>query len=54
MNQDFVDLLRAFAAADVRFLIVGAYGENAEFKRGDYSYLSATIGSRRDTHRAGS
>jgi hypothetical protein len=25
MNQDFVDLLRAFAAADVRFLIVGAY-----------------------------
>ena len=25
MNQDFVDLLRAFAAAEVRFLIVGAY-----------------------------
>jgi hypothetical protein len=25
MNQDFVDLLRAFAARDVRFLIVGAY-----------------------------
>jgi hypothetical protein len=25
MNQDFVDLLRAFGAADVRFLIVGAY-----------------------------
>ncbi|HET7620197.1 MAG TPA: hypothetical protein VFK20_16935 [Vicinamibacterales bacterium] len=25
MNEDFVDLLRAFAAADVRFLIVGAY-----------------------------
>jgi hypothetical protein len=25
MNGDFVDLLRAFAAADVRFLIVGAY-----------------------------
>ena len=25
MNQDFVDLLRAFAAHDVRFLIVGAY-----------------------------
>jgi hypothetical protein len=25
MNQDFVDLLRAFTAADVRFLIVGAY-----------------------------
>jgi len=25
MNQDFVDLLRAFYAADVRFLIVGAY-----------------------------
>ena len=25
MNQDFVDLLRAFAGADVRFLIVGAY-----------------------------
>ena len=25
MNQDFVDLLQAFAAADVRFLIVGAY-----------------------------
>ena len=25
MNQDFVDLLRAFIAADVRFLIVGAY-----------------------------
>ena len=25
MNQDFVDLLRAFVAADVRFLIVGAY-----------------------------
>lgn len=25
MNQDFVDLLRAFAAADVRFLVVGAY-----------------------------
>jgi hypothetical protein len=25
MNPDFVDLLRAFVAADVRFLIVGAY-----------------------------
>lgn len=25
MNPDFVDLLRAFFAADVRFLIVGAY-----------------------------
>ena len=25
MNQDFVDLLRAFTVADVRFLIVGAY-----------------------------
>jgi hypothetical protein len=25
VNPDFVDLLRAFAAADVRFLIVGAY-----------------------------
>jgi len=25
MNQDFVDLLRAFIAAEVRFLIVGAY-----------------------------
>ena len=25
MNQDFVDLLRAFVAREVRFLIVGAY-----------------------------
>jgi len=25
MNEDFVDLLRAFVAHDVRFLIVGAY-----------------------------
>lgn len=25
MNPDFVDLLRAFGAADVRFLVVGAY-----------------------------
>lgn len=25
MNPDFTDLLRAFVAADVRFLIVGAY-----------------------------
>lgn len=25
MNQDFVDLLRAFAAHSVRFLVVGAY-----------------------------
>src|SRR5678815_102389 len=25
MNPDFVDLLRAFAAAEVRFLVVGAY-----------------------------
>ena len=25
MNQDFVDLLRAFVAGEVRFLIVGAY-----------------------------
>jgi len=25
MNQDFVDLLRAFLAADVRFIVVGAY-----------------------------
>ena len=25
MNPDFVDLLRAFIAADVRFLIVGAH-----------------------------
>ena len=25
MNQDFVDLLRTFVEADVRFLIVGAY-----------------------------
>jgi hypothetical protein len=31
MNPDFVDLLRAFAGADVRFLIVGAWGP-AEFK----------------------
>lgn len=25
MNQDFVDLLRAFVAHDVRFMVVGAY-----------------------------
>lgn len=25
MNEDFVDLLRAFVARDVRFLVVGAY-----------------------------
>jgi hypothetical protein len=25
VNPDFVDLLQAFAAADVRFLVVGAY-----------------------------
>ena len=25
MNPDFIDLLRAFAAAEVRFLVVGAY-----------------------------
>ena len=25
MNPDFVDLLRALIAADVRFLVVGAY-----------------------------
>lgn len=25
MNQDFVDLLRAFREADVRFIVVGAY-----------------------------
>jgi hypothetical protein len=25
MNEDFVDLLRAFLAADVRFMLVGAY-----------------------------
>ena len=25
MNQDFIDLLRAFGAHDVRFLVVGAY-----------------------------
>lgn len=25
MNPDFVDLLRAFAAADVQFMVVGAY-----------------------------
>src|SRR5262245_17189986 len=25
MNEDFVDLLRAFIAADVRFMVVGAY-----------------------------
>ena len=25
MNPDFVDLLRAFVAADVRFLIVGKH-----------------------------
>ena len=25
MNPDFLDLLRAFAAADVRFMLVGAY-----------------------------
>lgn len=25
MNPDFVDLLRAFLAADVRFVVVGAY-----------------------------
>jgi hypothetical protein len=25
MNQDFIDLLRAFTVADVRFLVVGAY-----------------------------
>ena len=25
MNPDFVDLLRAFIAAEVRFIVVGAY-----------------------------
>ena len=25
MNRDFLDLLRAFTDADVRFLVVGAY-----------------------------
>jgi hypothetical protein len=25
MNRDFIDLLQAFAAADVRFMVVGAY-----------------------------
>ena len=25
MNQDFVDLLRAFGDHDVRFMVVGAY-----------------------------
>jgi hypothetical protein len=25
MNQDFVDLLRAFVEADARFMVVGAY-----------------------------
>jgi hypothetical protein len=25
MNQDFIDLLNAFAVAEVRFLVVGAY-----------------------------
>lgn len=25
MNPDFIDLLRALSAADVRFLVVGAY-----------------------------
>ena len=29
MNQDFVDLLRAFIARDVRYLIVGAYALGA-------------------------
>ena len=29
MNPDFVDLLRAFADADVRFMIVGAYALGA-------------------------
>ena len=28
MNQDFVDLLQAFVAHDVRFLVVGAYALN--------------------------
>ena len=29
MNQDFVDLLRAFIAREVRYLIVGAYALGA-------------------------
>ena len=29
MNQDFVDLLRAFIGREVRFLIVGAYALGA-------------------------
>jgi hypothetical protein len=29
MNQDFVDLLRAFVAHDVRYLVVGAYALGA-------------------------
>jgi hypothetical protein len=51
MNPDFVDLLRAFAAADVRFLIVGAY---ALALHGDVDFIGrdAFLRNKRATGRA--
>jgi hypothetical protein len=46
MNPDFVDLLRAFVEADVRFLVVGAYA--LALRRHDMKRVASTRSARGD------
>jgi hypothetical protein len=52
MNPDFVDLLRVFAAAEVRFLIVGAYALALHGRPRATGALDVWIDATPRTHRA--
>jgi hypothetical protein len=41
MNRDFVDLLRAFSDAEVRFLVVGAWALSLHARPRDLADLEA-------------
>lgn len=43
MNQDFVDLLRAFNAHDVRYLIVGAYALGVHGRPRDHASAARRV-----------
>jgi len=44
MNPDFVDLLRAFIAADVRFVVVGAYALAIHGRPNDVNETAHRVG----------
>jgi hypothetical protein len=49
MNQDFVDLLRAFVEAEVRFLLVGAYALAVHGRPRATGDLDVWVGRRQPT-----